>query len=75
LKTEIINLRVKNIESCHACGKCAKIKKCKIYDGLNEIIGKIRDSKGLIIGTPYISELQGGLDGDNTKNWLRFNEY
>jgi multimeric flavodoxin WrbA len=34
LKTEIIYLRGKNIESCHACGKCAKIKKCKIDDGL-----------------------------------------
>lgn len=29
LKTEIINLRGKNIESCHACGKCAKIKNVK----------------------------------------------
>ncbi len=62
LKTEIINLRGKNIESCHACAKCAEIKKCKIDDGLNEIIGKIRDSKGLIIGTPvYFGTARGDL--------------
>ena len=62
LKTEIIHLRGKSIESCHACGKCAKIKKCKIDDGLNEIIDKIRDSKGFIVGTPvYFGTARGDL--------------
>jgi multimeric flavodoxin WrbA len=62
LKTEIIYLQNKNIESCHACGKCAKIKKCKIDDGLNGIIDKIRDSKGFIVGTPvYFGTARGDL--------------
>jgi multimeric flavodoxin WrbA len=62
LKTEIIYLRGKHIESCHACGKCAKIQKCKIDDGLNEIIDKIKDSKGFIVGTPvYFGTARGDL--------------
>jgi multimeric flavodoxin WrbA len=62
LKTEIVYLRGKSIESCRACGKCAKIHKCKIDDGLNEIIDKIRESKGFIVGTPvYFGTARGDL--------------
>lgn len=62
LKTEIVYLRGKSIESCRACGKCAKIHKCKIDDGLNEIIDKIRVSKGFIVGTPvYFGTARGDL--------------
>ncbi len=62
LETEIVYLRGKTIESCRACGKCAKIYKCKIDDGLNEIIDKIRDSKGFIVGTPvYFGTARGDL--------------
>jgi multimeric flavodoxin WrbA len=62
LETETVYLRGKTIESCHACGKCAKIHKCKIDDGLNEIIDKIKDSKGFIVGTPvYFGTARGDL--------------
>jgi multimeric flavodoxin WrbA len=62
LETETIYLRGKIIESCRACGKCAKIHKCKIDDDLNEIIDKIRDSKGFIVGTPvYFGTARGDL--------------
>ena len=62
LETETIYLRGKSIESCRACGKCAKIHKCKIDDDLNEIIDKIRDSKGFIVGTPvYFGTARGDL--------------
>ncbi len=52
LETETVYLRGKKIESCTACGKCAKIHRCNIDDGLNDIIDKIRESKGFIVGTP-----------------------
>jgi multimeric flavodoxin WrbA len=52
LKTETLYLRGKKIESCTACGKCAKIHRCNIDDELNDIIDKIRESKGFIVGTP-----------------------
>jgi multimeric flavodoxin WrbA len=62
LETETVYLRGKKIESCRACGKCAEIHKCKIDDGLNEIIDKIKDSKGFIIGTPvYFGTARGDL--------------
>ncbi len=62
LETETVYLRGKTIESCRACGKCAEIHKCKIDDGLNEIIDKIKDSKGFIIGTPvYFGTARGDL--------------
>jgi multimeric flavodoxin WrbA len=62
LETETIYLRGKSIESCRACGKCAKIHRCQIDDDLNDIIDKIRDSKGFIVGTPvYFGTARGDL--------------
>lgn len=62
LETEIVSLRKMNIDSCHACGKCKKIKKCKLDDGLNEIIGQIRESEGFIVGSPvYFGTARGSL--------------
>ena len=76
LETETIYLRGKRIESCRACGKCAKIHRCQIDDGLNEIIDKIRESKGFIVGTPvYFGTARGDSDGSPSENRLRFNEF
>ena len=62
LTTETIYLQGKNIESCKACGACAKLHRCHIDDGLNEIIEKIRESKGFIVGTPvYFGTARGDL--------------
>ncbi len=39
-----------------------KSTRCKIEDGLNEIIDKIRESKGFIVGTPvYFGTARGDL--------------
>jgi len=62
LETETVYLRGKKIESCTACGKCAKIQRCNIDDGLNDIIDKLRESKGFIVGTPvYFGTARGDL--------------
>lgn len=62
LETETVYLKGEKIESCRACGRCARINKCKIEDGLNEIIDKIRASEGLIVGTPvYFGTARGDL--------------
>jgi len=58
MKTETVCLRGKTIESCRACGKCEEINRCMIDDDLNEIIEKIKDSKGFIVGTPVYLEQQ-----------------
>jgi multimeric flavodoxin WrbA len=62
LETETVYLKGEKIESCRACGRCARIHRCKIEDGLNEIIDKIRASEGLIVGTPvYFGTARGDL--------------
>jgi len=62
LVTETIYLQGNIIESCRACGTCSKLHKCNIDDGLNEIIDKIKESKGFIVGTPvYFGTARGDL--------------
>jgi len=62
VETETISLRGKKIQSCIACGKCAKIHQCSLDDGLNEIIEKIRESEGLIVGAPvYFGTARGDM--------------
>ncbi|HMK54186.1 MAG TPA: flavodoxin family protein [Methanobacteriaceae archaeon] len=62
LEVEIISLRKQKIDSCHACLKCAKIKKCKLDDGLNDIIEKVREADGFIVGSPvYFGTARGDL--------------
>jgi multimeric flavodoxin WrbA len=62
LETEIISLSGKKIEGCRACYKCKKTGRCAIDDNLNEIINKIRDAQGLIVGAPvYFGTPRGDL--------------
>ncbi|MCK9151902.1 flavodoxin family protein [Methanobacterium alcaliphilum] len=62
LENEIISLRKMKINSCIACMHCAKKGKCVQDDGLNEIIDKIKESEGFIIGTPvYFGTARGDL--------------
>ena len=52
----------KIIDSCKAWGHVAKLHRCHIDDGLNQIIEKIRESKGFIVGTPvYFGTARGDL--------------
>ncbi|OEH85881.1 FMN reductase [Desulfuribacillus stibiiarsenatis] len=52
LETEIISLAGKSIHSCVGCRKCKEIKRCTIDDGLNEILEKVKEAEGFIIGAP-----------------------
>lgn len=62
LETEIISLRKMKIRSCVACMKCAEKHKCSINDGLNEIIDKIKESEGFIVGSPvYFGTARGDI--------------
>jgi multimeric flavodoxin WrbA len=63
LKPEIISFRGKEFRSCIACGSCKKkIGSCSVDDGLNEIIEKIKDAKGLIVASPvYFGTARGEL--------------
>lgn len=62
VEAELISLAGKQIQSCIACGKCAELKKCVLNDGVNEIIEKLRNAQGFIVGTPvYYGTARGDL--------------
>jgi multimeric flavodoxin WrbA len=61
LETELISLKGKEIKPCIGCYDCAKKKKgiCTIKgDDFNEILAKMREAEGLILGSPvYLSSV------------------
>jgi multimeric flavodoxin WrbA len=62
VEAEVISFAEMKIESCTACGKCSEIGKCSIEDGLNEIMDKIRNAQGFIVGSPvYFGTARGDV--------------
>jgi multimeric flavodoxin WrbA len=62
LGTEIVSFAGKDIKSCVHCKKCDELNECSIDDGLNEIITKIRESDGFIVGSPvYFGTARGDM--------------
>jgi multimeric flavodoxin WrbA len=63
VEAEVISFAGMKIESCIACGKCARTPgACGLNDGLNEIIAKIKPAEGLIVGAPvYFGTARGDV--------------
>lgn len=62
VKTEVISFAGRRIEACIACYKCAGTGKCVLNDGLNDIIKKLRRSKGFIVASPvYFGTARGDV--------------
>lgn len=62
VETEIITVGNKKVVGCDVCGACAKLKKCIKNDIVNELIEKIENADGLIVGSPvYYASLNGSL--------------
>ncbi len=62
LKTEIMSLAGKKIQSCTACYKCKELGKCVLDDGLNAIIEKLRKADGFIVASPvYFGTARGDV--------------
>jgi multimeric flavodoxin WrbA len=62
VEAEIVSFAGMKIEACIACMKCAKTGECGLDDGLNEIIGKVKQAEGLIVGTPvYFGTARGDV--------------
>jgi Multimeric flavodoxin WrbA len=51
-ETELIRLANVEIEPCVACDICKATGECAIYDDMGEILAKITESHGLIMGSP-----------------------
>jgi multimeric flavodoxin WrbA len=55
IETEFIQLGGKQVHGCTACGKCGEVKngRCQIKnDFLNEVIAKMVEADGIILGSP-----------------------
>lgn len=76
-ETEIITLSNYNIEFCKGCEACVLRGNCYIKDDSNEIMKKIVESDGLVIGTPvYLNNMTGILKSfiDRTCSWFHRSE-
>ncbi len=63
VETETVMLGEMRILSCTACGLCTEGGECSLDDGLNEIIERIREADGFIVGgTPvYFGTARGDV--------------
>ncbi len=50
--TELLYLGNKPIAGCIACGQCSKTGKCVFDDKVNEILSKLDEYDGIVIGSP-----------------------
>lgn len=62
IETEIIHVGNKVFRGCMACNGCVKNRdeKCVFEDGINEIIQKIKNADGIILGSPVHYSAIGG---------------
>ena len=54
IATEIIPIGGTDLKGCRACDTCRKMQneKCILDDGLNDIIPKLKEARGIILGAP-----------------------
>ncbi|AEH07394.1 flavodoxin family protein [Methanothermococcus okinawensis] len=52
VKTEYVSLYDKELNPCIACDVCKQEGKCVIMDDINEILEKMEEADGIIIGSP-----------------------
>lgn len=62
VEAEVFSFAGRKIESCIDCKRCAKEGRCGIDDGLNDLIDKLREADGFIVGTPvYFGTARGDV--------------
>ncbi len=52
IETEVIQIGMKDIRGCIACGSCYKTGTCAINDIVNELAQKFEEADGLVVGSP-----------------------
>jgi len=63
IDTEFMYLGVKPVAGCIACGNCQKAGKCFVDDKVNELIEKLPEIDGIVVGSPVYF---GGASGQIT---------
>lgn len=64
IETEIIHVGNQVFRGCMACGACAKNRdeKCIFDDGINDIIQRMKEADGIILGSPvHYSAIAGTM--------------
>lgn len=73
IETQIINLHDFQIQDCTGCQNCLHGNPCPIDDNVDEILEKLRESDGVILGSPvYMGNVTGRLKTliDRTAKWF-----
>lgn len=52
VETEFLYLGLKPIAGCIACGKCSASGRCVFHDQVNEVLDKLDEYDGIIVGSP-----------------------
>ncbi|MCI1226683.1 MAG: flavodoxin family protein [Atopobiaceae bacterium] len=52
VSTEIYQIGTKPVSGCLGCGQCSKLHHCVIDDNVNEVVARMREADGLVIGSP-----------------------
>ena len=52
VETELVQVGVKDIRGCIACGTCSLKGKCVFDDLVNEVAPKFEEADGLVVGSP-----------------------
>lgn len=63
VKTEIVQIGVKPVRGCIACGRCRELGRCAFSDDVaNEILEKALAADALVLGTPvYYAQPNGAI--------------
>ena len=62
IETEILYLGTKPVSGCIACMSCKKTGKCAIDDKVNEVIDRLPEFDGIVVGSPvYYAAPNGQL--------------
>lgn len=73
VEVEVIDLFDYDIKECYGCEQCLRKGKCHINDDMDLLMDKLKNSDGIIIGTPvYMGGLSGKLKVfiDRTCKWF-----
>ncbi len=52
IETELVQVGIRDIRGCIACGKCGQLGKCVFDDLVNETAPKFEAADGLVVGSP-----------------------
>lgn len=60
VETELFHIGNKPIAGCQACGRCATLGHCYVDDPVNQVLDKLSEVDGIVVGSPvYFASASG----------------